>query len=250
MKQFREHHSLFCSLGSLNVISVWLLVQEQKYDLPRGQMGGRSSDLWVTMGWGQGTILSWEGSHHQKTWKPPSFLAVRRKAFNFSYFHPGNHNLHLQENEGVIFLLPRHLGWFIAALGVVNGNQSSSRFWRQAEPHQGPRVTPRCYCNLSGLLWAHWFFHPVICQSLPSFPGQRVRGRWKHRNVAGRGAEASCDSHVWFWSQVEMRMLPLLAWAVIALCSFRKFICCSFCFLKSLAICFCPLLKETEFRPG
>lgn len=200
--------------------------------------------LWVTMGEVRQPFYPGK-AHHQRTWKLPSFLAAQRKAFNFSYFYPGNHNLHLQENEGVIFLLSRHLGWFIAALGVVNGGWSSSGFWRQAVPPPGTGVTPRCYCNLSGLLWAHWFFHRVICQALLSFPGQRVRGHGKRGSIAGGGPDASNESWVCFWSQVEMRMLPLLAWAEIALCSFRKFICCSFCFLKSLAICFCPPLKET-----
>lgn len=42
--------------------------------------------------------------------KLPSFLAAQRKAFSFPYFHLGDCNLHLQENEGVIFLVSRHLG--------------------------------------------------------------------------------------------------------------------------------------------
>lgn len=42
--------------------------------------------------------------------KLTSFLAAQRKAFNFPYFRPGDCNLHLQENEGVIFLVSRHLG--------------------------------------------------------------------------------------------------------------------------------------------
>lgn len=37
---------------------------------------------------------------------------------------------------------------------------------------------------------------------------------------------------------------------MIALCSLRKFIYCAFCFLKSLVICFCPLLKESRSRTG
>lgn len=136
-------------------------------NLPRDLMGDRSyfCVLWVT-GWVRGTILSWEGSS-LKTWKPLSFLATQRKAFNFFYFHPGDCNLHLQENEGVIFLVPRHLGWFIAALGVVNDNWSSSSFWQQVGPHQGLWVTPRCYCNLSGFPWSSLVFPssylPVSC---------------------------------------------------------------------------------------
>ena len=42
--------------------------------------------------------------------KLTQFLAAQRKAFNFPYFRPGDCNLHLQENEGVIFLVSRHLG--------------------------------------------------------------------------------------------------------------------------------------------
>lgn len=42
--------------------------------------------------------------------KLPSFLAAQRKAFNFPYFCLGDCNLHLQENEGVIFLVSKHLG--------------------------------------------------------------------------------------------------------------------------------------------
>ena len=37
---------------------------------------------------------------------------------------------------------------------------------------------------------------------------------------------------------------------MIALCSWRKFIYCALCFLKSLVICFCPLLKESRSRTG
>lgn len=70
--------------------------------------------------------------------KLPSILAAQRKTFNFPYFRLGDCNLHLQENEGVIFLVSRHLGWFMAALEVVNGNWGSSSFWRQARPCQGP----------------------------------------------------------------------------------------------------------------
>lgn len=123
--------------------------------------------LWVTTGEVRQPFYPGK-PHHQRTWKLPSFLAAQRKAFNFSYFYPGNHNLHLQENEGVIFLLPRHLGWFIAALGVVNGSWSSSGFWRQAGPHQGPGWLPgviatclACY-ELTGFsieLSARLYFH-------------------------------------------------------------------------------------------
>lgn len=42
--------------------------------------------------------------------KLTQFLAAQRKAFNFPYFRPGDCNLHLQENEGVTFLVSRHLG--------------------------------------------------------------------------------------------------------------------------------------------
>lgn len=58
------------------------------------------------------------------------------------------------------------------------------------------------------------------------------------------------DSCIWIWSQIEIRLLPFLAWVMIALCSLRKFIYCVFCLLKSLVICFCPLLKESRSRTG
>lgn len=137
--------------------------------------------LWVTTGEVRQPFYPGK-AHHQRTWKLPSFLAAQRKAFNFSYFYPGNHNLHLQENEGVIFLLPRHLGWFIAALGVVNGSWSSSGFWRQAGPHQGPG-------DSQVLLQPVWLAMSSLVFPSSYLPGstfiswaesQRSRETWKH----------------------------------------------------------------------
>ena len=95
----------------------------------------------------------------------------------------------------------------------------------------------------------HWFFHQVICQSPPFISWAEIP------RSAGNPftlLQKSCciDSSIWFWSQIEIRLLPLLAWVIIALCSWRKFIYCAVCFLKSLVICFCPLLKESRWSPG
>ena len=65
---------------------------------PLGDCGLRSGDHFVP-----GRITT-------EDLKLASFLAAQRKAFNFRYFRPGDCNLHLQENEGVIFLVSRHLG--------------------------------------------------------------------------------------------------------------------------------------------
>lgn len=122
---------------------------------PLSDCGVRSGDHFVL-----GRIIT-------EVLKLPSILAAWWRAFNFPYFHLGDCNLHLQENEGVIFLVSRHLGWFIAALEVVNGNWGSSSFWRQAGPCQRPWVTLRCYYNLSGFLLHSLVFPssylPVSC---------------------------------------------------------------------------------------
>lgn len=95
----------------------------------------------------------------------------------------------------------------------------------------------------------HWFFHQVICQSPPFISWAEIP------RSAGNPftlLQKSCciDSCIWFWSQIETRLLPLLAWVMIALSSWRKFIYCAVCFLKSLVICFCPLVKESRWSPG
>ena len=160
-------------LGSVNVISVWW---------PMGEEVRKGSGAWtcqetlweasfasVSSGWlwGEARDHFVLGKIITEDLKLPSILAAQRKAFNFPYFRLGDCNLHLQENEGVIFLVSRHLGWFIAALEVVNGNWGSSSFWRQAGPCQGPWVTLRCYYNLSGfplrLLVFPSSYLPVSC---------------------------------------------------------------------------------------
>lgn len=78
LRDFMEGRFYFCVLG--------------------GDCGVRSGDHFVP-----GRITA-------EDLKLPSFLAAQRKAFNFPYFHLGDCNLHLQENEGVIFLVSRHLG--------------------------------------------------------------------------------------------------------------------------------------------
>lgn len=110
--------------------------------------------------------------------KLPSFLAARRTTFNFPYFCLGDCNLHLQENEGVIFLVPRHLGWFIAALEVVNGNWGSSSFLA------ANRTLPGTLGNSQVLLQPVWlsialtgFSIKLSVSLLLSFPGQRFRGQ-------------------------------------------------------------------------
>lgn len=131
-------------LDSVNVISAWWLVGTEV----RKESGVRTCQeiLWeaaftsVSSGWLWGEVRDHFvlGKIITEDSQLPSILAAQRKAFNFPYFRLGDCNLHLQENEGVIFLVSRHLGWFMAALEVVNGNWGSSSFWRQARPCQGP----------------------------------------------------------------------------------------------------------------
>lgn len=160
-------------LDSVNVISVWWSMGAE---VRKGSGAWTCQEtLWqaaftsVSSGWLWGEARDYFvlGKIITEDLKLPSILAVQRKAFNFPYFHLGDCNLHLQENEGVIFLVSRHLGWFIAALEVVNGNWGSSSFWRQVGPCQGPWVTLRCYYNLSGFLLHSLVFPssylPVSC---------------------------------------------------------------------------------------